>query len=64
MAPTTVEQTGKVLKGGMLLCAFGMLVGTGACLQGKDGMDFGIPLFMGAAFLLVVLRVIAWWEHG
>lgn len=58
----TIEKTGKKLKLLMLLCVMGLCFSVVACLGGAP--EIGAPVFLGSFLMLVVAKLLVWWDHG
>ena len=68
VAATTIEQTGKGYKGGMLFGGLGIIVGIGWAFTtnkaNPEGMTYAICLIIGSFMLYGFCRMAAWWDHG
>ncbi|MCO6437262.1 MAG: hypothetical protein J5J06_09275 [Phycisphaerae bacterium] len=63
----TIEHTGKSLKFGMLVGGCMAMGSPFGCLL-QDGESTGVllalVLFVGGVMIMVMFRLLAWWEHG
>lgn len=60
---TTIEQTGKSYKAGVLVGSLTFIVGI-CCIIGGDDSGFGLLAMLFGAAIFIGSRFFAWWDHG